>query len=682
MTAAETLSLGDVEIELRMDGDQFLGLGEVRIGHERVRSGRLPLRPAIRTFTGVELASLRMIEVRRSRKGIRIGLEASFRPLAVLMLRDHSFDPIHDTGDWDAPRGAGSGRIDLVLRAARDCFNNVEFHGFSYHYEYHSDTVPLFYILDQASWELDGDITGVTVVSQSSCSDPVVTFEASTAWSTEGLMHWDVSAPNPVMTHNLPRWASHQAFDFQFKGSKTLLGVFERVSLIRTVLRRDPGKPELKTFDKHLFDQALSITTSPKKILFNQQPRSLVDQRNLWTWVMDEVHDRARAEFGLREEPVLTRLAQNYWVNFMVDSYYKDLLPAALSLGVESLFIDNMNKSDMTEHPEFSVSRGNMCCGQEYETGDRIGGPGKLKTFIDDCRRHGLRVYSWTNNDQSYSSPLHHWEKANKEGWFVKMEDTRLKYGGAYTSVFAILDFKREGPRRYWVDSLKQTRDATGLDAYLFDSFYNLGFMPINYDGGRPTTQWRELLMAFKELQDAGISFLIESFGPFGQVQHGCPRSYSIDRCWACYKILLGNDTTTIPGGPITEDPRAAEAAGLYYALAHMAQPPIPLFDSKTGKRIDQVWTSAHRSAIKDFRQNRAFMARRYLQEDGRSVLWHDAEASRATVWNFAAQRATLPGRVRDLTTGENLPRARSYRLKAFHTYAATATRLPAVVES
>ena len=38
------------------------------------------------------------------------------------------------------------------------------------------------------------------------------------------------------MTHNLPRWASHQAFDFQFKGDRTLLGVFERVELIRSVL--------------------------------------------------------------------------------------------------------------------------------------------------------------------------------------------------------------------------------------------------------------------------------------------------------------------------------------------------------------------------------------------------------------------------------------------------------------
>ena len=62
-------------------------------------------------------------------------------------------------------------------------------------------------------------------------------------------------AANPVMTHNLPRWASHGSSISSTKASPTLIGVFERVELIRTLLQREPGKPELKTFDKHIFDQ-------------------------------------------------------------------------------------------------------------------------------------------------------------------------------------------------------------------------------------------------------------------------------------------------------------------------------------------------------------------------------------------------------------------------------------------
>ncbi len=113
---------------------------------------------------------------------------------------------------------------------------------------------------------------------------------------------------NQVMTHNLPRWASHQAFDYQYKGDRTLVGVWERVDLIRSVLRRDAGKPELKVFDKYIFDETRTHRTPAKVILLNCEPRTVVGQQNLWTWMLQEVHDRARAEFGLHEEPLRAKI--------------------------------------------------------------------------------------------------------------------------------------------------------------------------------------------------------------------------------------------------------------------------------------------------------------------------------------------------------------------------------------
>jgi hypothetical protein len=192
--------------------------------------------------------------------------------------------------------------------------------------------------------------------------------------------------------------------------------------------------------------------------------------------------------------------------------------------------------------------------------------------------------------------------------------------------------------------------------------------MPVSYRSGVPTTMWRELLQAVEALQDAGISFLIESFGPFGQPQHGCPRSYSIDRCWVCYGIGLGNDYTTVPSGPAHDDPRADEAAALYYVLAHRTCPPMPLF--RDGTRIDALWTDAHKQALADYHACREHMVRRTLQEDDQSVVWHDRDGSRMTIWNFADRRVGLPGPVTDITTGTPLPRSDSYALKPCHTYA------------
>ena len=255
----QILKLNDCRFELLTADDTFLGLGKIWIGETLVRSGRLPLSVSTTSYNGHELAALRLAGVAKSAQELRLHLRAEFRLAPTKLMRDHSFDPIHETGDWDAAAASGTGELDLVLRPARETFNEVAASGFSYHYEYRGESVPLFYLLDKASWELDGDIAGATVYNQSSCSAPVATFAPETTWTTEGILFFltETDDVNPVMTHNLPRWASHQAFDFQHKGGRTLLGVFQRVELIRTILRRDAGKPEYvcgychATTDKH-----------------------------------------------------------------------------------------------------------------------------------------------------------------------------------------------------------------------------------------------------------------------------------------------------------------------------------------------------------------------------------------------------------------------------------------------
>ena len=366
------LTLGITEIELLLDGDRFLGIGKVWIDSVLIRSGRLPWRIMTQTYSGMELAELRVLGINSRDEELHIRLDARFSPLFTHLKQDHSTDPIHDTGDWQDEAPVSGGEMTLVLSKAALEIHEARFTGFSFHWHYRSDSVPLFFLYDMSSWELDGDITGATAISQSSCSDPVVIFAPDTQWTTEGLIHWvdEASKANPVMTHNLPRWASHQAFDYQYKGAHTLLGCWENVGLIRSLLRRDAHKAELKVFDKYIFDETLEFTTPSKCILLHSSGLSEIGQQNLWTWTMDLLHDRARAEFDLREEPVLPRLAVNYWHNFTIDSYYRDLLPAAAACGFKALFLDNLNKSNMTEGYRF----GTMCCQHEVEVAPQLGG--------------------------------------------------------------------------------------------------------------------------------------------------------------------------------------------------------------------------------------------------------------------------------------------------------------------
>ena len=76
----------------------------------------LPIQPYTQSFKGAELACWRFLGVETSDGVLRVKAEASFRPLPVKLLRDHSFDPIHDWMDWDARAMAGTGELELVLR--------------------------------------------------------------------------------------------------------------------------------------------------------------------------------------------------------------------------------------------------------------------------------------------------------------------------------------------------------------------------------------------------------------------------------------------------------------------------------------------------------------------------------------------------------------------------------------
>jgi len=674
--ASKKFTLGQNSFEILTDGETFVGIGSISIGKTKVRSGRLPIRPYTQGFPGQELHQLKFLGVEEKKGSLRIKIEAIFRPLPVKLMRDHSFDPIHETSDWDNPPEGGTGRMDIVIKTATDTFNGVKFEGFSYGYDYKSKDIALFYILDHASWELDGDIVGASVVSQSSCSPPTATFKKDTKWSTEGILYFLVDGgQNPVMTHNLPRFSSHGDFDFQYKGDKTLIGVFERVELIRSILQRDAGKPELKCFDKHIFDHTLNFATAQKAILLNADAKSEVGQKNLWSWIFEDVQDRARDEYGVKETPMIPYISQNFWDKFTVDSYYKDLLPAAKAIGVRKIFVDNLKKSSMTARsPNPGKFNWNMCCGHEYEIADELGGIPRVKAFMEEAHKSKVHPMIWTNNDQSLGSPINNSERDEK-GWFVLLEDARMKWGGAYAAVMSVLDMAVKDARDYLVKSHIQIKKDTGCDAFFWDSFYNLSFMPVNYRDMKPRTMWKGLLQAFKELRDAGIEMNIESFGPWGAVTHGHPASYDIPNIFACYKVGVGNDYSTVPTGHPLKNVAPTDPAGVYYSLAHMAGCHLPLHEN--GKRIDEWWTKDHIQALADYHEVLPSLKRRYMQEDGRSVIWHDAARKRATIFNFAGREAALAGKVFDVTGNRALPPAKTYRLEANRTYAVESATLP-----
>ena len=663
-------TLGDCRFEVLSRQGRFLGIGRVWIGETLVRSGRLPWRFDTQSFNGFDLAEIELLGISEAPEEVRVSLALRFEPLKVKLLRDHSFDPIHETGDWHDETPVAVGRMAMVLTPATDCLGGESFQGFAFHYEYESADVPLFYLYDMASWELDGDICGATVINQSSCSPPLVTFAPETAWTTEGVIHFtdDASVANPVMTHNIPRWVGHQCFDHQYRDGKTLLGVFARVDLVRSVLRREAGHAELKVFDKYIFDEAFSHRTPEKAILLNRGQRTHTDEANLWTWILDELHGRARAEFSLREQPFIPKIRNEYWSQWDYRRKIDDALEAAVTLGFEGLFShDNLLKSAWSEGcPSPGHFSWNVCCCHEYEPIEQFGGAQGLRELVIACRERGVRLWGWTNNDQALSSPLNASERDDGRNWYVLLEDTRQKYGGAYAGCMSVLDLNNPEVARYFIDAHNRVKDETGLDAWWFDSFYNLAFMPINYRDGHPRTMWRALLQVISELQQAGHHFMIETFGPFGEVLAGSHTAYGhADNLFACYKMTVNPGYTVIPSSDTQE--QYDEAESLYRFLAHMASPQLNLYQQ--GKRIDARWTDAHTRALSDFTRSRKMMHRRYLLPDGQAVLWGDDAEDVTTIWNFQTRTVPLPERVYSVSQQTDMSPSNEHRLLAYHTY-------------
>jgi hypothetical protein len=146
-------------------------------------------------------------------------------------------------------------------------------------------------LLDRQTWELGGSLDDVTLVLRNWLTPPVVRMQRGTLYSTAG----------PGRVHGLypgnlwARWTLLPGYDLQHGGRGVLVGRFDRVSLIRTLVESAAGEDRVRHLDLHGFEQAQTFATNPKTILHCPDVLDDVDVLNLWTRLHDEERDRACA---------------------------------------------------------------------------------------------------------------------------------------------------------------------------------------------------------------------------------------------------------------------------------------------------------------------------------------------------------------------------------------------------
>ncbi len=230
------------------------------------------------------------------------------------------------------------------------------------------------------------------------------------------------------------------------------------------------------------------------------------------------------------------------------------------------------------------------------------------------------------------------------------LPDGRHQYGSGYDTIIG-MDLN-SGYDAYLVNRLQHVRQTTGIDGFLYDSFYNFGFMPVSYHDMKPRTQARACVSMLAKFAQMGYRMRIESLGPFAQPSHGVGPSYNDDAHeFIRYK---GNFSPGHGSDSGSEMDRLQIARKHFRLLSGKSQLSQALFTD--GKRLDTAVDPLFARANTAYKQCAPNMAERTLLPEG-GAIWHSTDGKTTTVWTFAPLKIKVPAgtKARDVIADETI---------------------------
>lgn len=689
--ALPRLAVGDVCLRPIIRRGFLESLGRVTVGRTALRSPATRFLPWFDTLEGDLFRRFRFLgQEQRGDTTVLLTRAVSDPDTLFRERRDCSGDLCFRTESWDAaPRELD---LRICLAPAAETVDGRRFTGFRYWFEFAAPGVPLHRLIDRQTWELGGNLDDVTLCLRNWLTPPRVRLARDRAYSTVGLDKWASLLPGNLWG----RWTLLPSFDLQYGRDGILLGWFDRVSLIRTVIESAPGEDCLRCLDMHLFAQAEAGATNPKTILWSPDRLDDTDALNLWTRVQDREAERARAQFGIPEEPPPAIVfSENVWRGMRFASTYEKVVDTAAEFGADYVFIDpvwehqqafqeTLNELVPPERQKGTIlekfSHQNMCVTLDFEVAQVLGGEAGLKALCDRAGARGVKIISWMATHYSPNAAI--------------QSDPALRHGN--TGIFAARESGRHPDTGYpascWTANLngpvadKIRRQLlgvcqrTGLAGFLWDSYCNLGWWQVDYADGSLRPQFDKMAELYATLTRAGLYLQPEALVTFsthsccglhgGNVYHGDLLGYS-------YNTGIAMESATFIDGQSANDDLKD-----YDARLIRGQVPIDtLFRAFAHKRIPNVtyhlvpraeWHAERVAEIKDlfrlYRENRHLMRRRTVLKDDAGVLWESDGATVGTrlLFSFRDQPPPLPGRWVDALTGQPPAEGRLLRNRAY----------------
>lgn len=653
-------------------------IGSIRVGDTPLR-GATRFLPWFDTYESQAFRSFRFEGVSKADGGVTINTTALSDPDTLFReRRDASGDPCFREGSWDSTPIEADFKIHL--RPADACIDGRSFTGIRYWFEFGSESKrtpkhpPIHRIVDRQSWEVGGNLDDVTICLRNWLTPPRMRMKKSTTYSTVGLDKWAGLLPGNLWG----RWTLLPSFDMQYGRGGVMLGWFDEVSLIRTVVETTKGEDALRVMDMHLFEQSHHVSTNPKTILYSPDKLDATDALNLWTRVMDLEHDKACDQFKIvNEDPPAIVFSENVWRNIRFDKTYEHVVNVASEFGADYVFIDPvwehhealrdwMEQTIPAEKRKGSIYEKaweqNMCVTLDFEVAEVMGGEKGLKALCDRAAAKNIKLLSWMATHMSPSTILSQANSPLGKGMGV---------GG--NGIFASKESGRHPDTGYaascWPNNLnapiyqrirKQilgTCERTGLKGFLWDSFCNLGWWHVDYSAGDMRPQFEKMGELYADMVKAGLYVMPEAVVIFSN--HSCcglhgGNVYADDLLGYSYNtnISLLHEGGHVPGGAEGQILRGKKPIDeLFRCVAHRRFPNMGLHHVPR-----EQWNAQSAAEIKElfgvYKKHRHLMKRRTVLKSDRGVRW-DADGDTALLYVFR-ESPSIAGAI-DAATGETV---------------------------
>ena len=151
-----------------------------------------------------------------------------------------------NTGDWtDGPEAAEDMILTLEISTAERLIDDRLYKGIVYQYRYKSGTLPIYKIVDRATWEIGGGAVGNEFWMRNCFVPPLVKFESTDqAYSTE----WYIpDCSNPSAFQFLPLQTELQGFTFTAAPAGVLATFPTQVSHVRSLFEKQGVRTRSRT---------------------------------------------------------------------------------------------------------------------------------------------------------------------------------------------------------------------------------------------------------------------------------------------------------------------------------------------------------------------------------------------------------------------------------------------------